>query len=125
MAAASSQHPASEDVAAHVPENAVAPTVSDNASQNVAEDAAANQDEEMTDFSGMSFAEHVDIPTADAEDFATTEETSLPTSSAPNEDPLETLAEAAVQVDAPPSQVEEKEKSDDNGRRCCSTCCIT
>ncbi|XP_012837998.1 PREDICTED: nucleolar and coiled-body phosphoprotein 1-like [Erythranthe guttata] len=113
MAATPSQHPVSEDVAAHVPENAAAPTVSDNASQNVAEDAAPYQDEEMPDLSGMSFAEHVDITTADAEDFATTEETSLPTPSAPNEDPLETLAEAVVQVDAPPSQAEEEKKSDD------------
>ncbi|XP_012844858.1 PREDICTED: nucleolin 2-like [Erythranthe guttata] len=110
MAATPSQHLVSEDVAAHVPENAAAPTVSDNASQNVAEDAAPYQDEEMPDFSGMSSAEHVDIPTVDAQDFTTTEETP----SAPNEDPLETLAEAAVQVDAPPSQAEEEEKSDDS-----------
>ncbi|XP_012827995.1 PREDICTED: nucleolin 2-like [Erythranthe guttata] len=114
MAAASSQHPASEDVVAHVPENAVAPTFSDNAPQSVVEDAAPYQDEEMPDFSGMSCAEHVDIPTVDAQDFATTVETSLPTPSAPNEDPLETLAEAAVQVDAPSSQAEEEEKSDDS-----------
>ncbi|XP_012833667.1 PREDICTED: uncharacterized protein LOC105954542 [Erythranthe guttata] len=109
MAAASSQHPFSEDVAAHVPENAAAPTVSGNAPQSAAEDTAPNVDEEMPDFSGMSSAEHVDIPTVDAQDFTTTEETP----SAPHEDPLETLAEAAVQVDASPSQVEEEEKSDD------------
>ncbi|XP_012850846.1 PREDICTED: U3 small nucleolar RNA-associated protein 25-like [Erythranthe guttata] len=110
MAAASSQHPVSEDVAAHVPENGAAPTVSDNAPQSAAEDAAPYQDQEMPDFSGMSSAEHVDIPTVDAQDFTTTEKTP----SAPHEDPLETLAEAAVQVDALPSQVEEEEKSDDS-----------
>ncbi|XP_012850006.1 PREDICTED: brain acid soluble protein 1-like [Erythranthe guttata] len=110
MAAASSQHPASEDVAAHVPENAAAPTVSYNAPQSAAEDAAPYQDEEMPDFSGMSSAEHVYIPTVDAQDFTTTEETP----STPHEDPLETLVEAVVQVDAPPSQVKEEEKSDDS-----------
>ncbi|XP_012837979.1 PREDICTED: protein IWS1 homolog [Erythranthe guttata] len=109
MAAAASQHPVSEDVAAHVPEDAAAPSVSANAPQSAAEDAAPYQDEEMSDFSGMSSAEHVDIPTVDAQDFTTTEETP----SAPHADPLETLAEVAVQVDAPPSQVEENEKSDD------------
>ncbi|XP_012852605.1 PREDICTED: uncharacterized protein LOC105972216 [Erythranthe guttata] len=59
MAATPSQHPVSKDVAAHVPENAAAPIVSDNASQNIAEDAAPYQDEEMPDFSRMSFAEHI------------------------------------------------------------------
>ncbi|XP_012849918.1 PREDICTED: flocculation protein FLO11-like [Erythranthe guttata] len=109
MAAAASQHPVSEGVVAPAPEDAAAPTVSANVPQNAAEDAAPYQDEEMPDFSGMSSAEHVDIPTVDAQDFTTTEEAP----SAPNEDPLETLAEAAVQVDAPPSQAEEEKKSDD------------
>ncbi|XP_012853769.1 PREDICTED: remorin-like [Erythranthe guttata] len=110
MAATASQHPVSEGVAAHAPEDAAAPTVSANVSQSAAEDAAPYQDEEMPDFSGMSSAEHVDIPTVDAQDFTTTEETP----SAPNEDPLETLVEAAVQVDASPPQADEPEKSDDS-----------
>ncbi|XP_012847269.1 PREDICTED: uncharacterized protein LOC105967214 [Erythranthe guttata] len=110
MAATASQHPVSEGVAAHVPEDAAAPTVSTNVPQSAAEDAAPYQDEEMPDFSGMSSAEHVDIPTVDAQDFTTTEETP----SAPHADPLETLAEAAVQVDVSPPQAEEPEKSDDS-----------
>ncbi|XP_012830426.1 PREDICTED: nucleolin 2-like [Erythranthe guttata] len=110
MAAAASQHHVSEDVAAHVPADAAAPTVSANAPQSAAEDVAPYQDEEMPDFSGMSSAEHVDIPTVDAQDFTTTEETP----SAPHADPLETLAEAAVQVDASHPQAEEPEKSDDS-----------
>ncbi|XP_012857542.1 PREDICTED: uncharacterized protein LOC105976830 [Erythranthe guttata] len=110
MPAAASQHPVSESVAAHAPEDVDAPTVSANVPQNAAEDAAPYQDEEMPDFSGMSFAEHVDIPTVDAQDFTTTEETP----STPHGDPLETLAEAAVQADASPPQAEEPEKSDDS-----------
>ncbi|XP_012849432.1 PREDICTED: AF4/FMR2 family member 4-like [Erythranthe guttata] len=110
MAAAASQHPVSEGVAAHVPEDAVAPNVSANVPQSAAEDAAPYRDEEMPDFSGMSSAEHVDIPTVDAQDFTTTEETP----SAPHADPLETLAEAAAQADASPPQAEEPEKSDDS-----------
>ncbi|XP_012830047.1 PREDICTED: flocculation protein FLO11-like [Erythranthe guttata] len=110
MAPPSSQHPVSEDVAAHVPESAVAPTASDNVPQSAAEDAAPYQDEKMPDFSGMSSAEHVDISTVDAQEFTTTEETP----SVPPEDALETLADAAVQVDASHSQVEEEEKSDDS-----------
>ncbi|XP_012837807.1 PREDICTED: brain acid soluble protein 1-like [Erythranthe guttata] len=110
MAAAPSQHPVSEDVAAHVPEDVVAPTVSANVSQSAAEDAAPYQDEEMPDFSGMSSAEHVDIPSVDAQDFTTTEETP----SAPHADPLEALAEAAVQVDASPPQADEPEKKSDS-----------
>ncbi|XP_012854513.1 PREDICTED: uncharacterized protein LOC105974019 [Erythranthe guttata] len=118
MATAASQHyvpegvaaPVSEGVAAHAPEDAAAPTVSANVPQNAAEDAAPYQDEEMPDFSGMSSAEHVDIPSVDAQDFTTTEETP----SAPHGDPLETLAEAAVQADATPPQAEEPEKSDDS-----------
>ncbi|XP_012829140.1 PREDICTED: flocculation protein FLO11-like [Erythranthe guttata] len=106
MAAAASQHSVSEGVAAHAPEDAAAPTVSENVPQN----AAPYQDEEMPDFSGMSSAEHVDIPTVDAQDFTTTEETP----SAPHADPLETLAEVAVQADASPPQAEEPEKSDDS-----------
>ncbi|XP_012854409.1 PREDICTED: dentin matrix acidic phosphoprotein 1-like [Erythranthe guttata] len=111
MATAASQHPVPEGVAAHVPEDAAAPTVSANVSQNAAEDVAPYQDEEMPDFSGMSSTEHVDIPTVDAQDFTTTEETP----SGPHADPLETLAEAAVQADATPPQAEEPEKSDDSG----------
>ncbi|XP_012840467.1 PREDICTED: U3 small nucleolar RNA-associated protein 25-like [Erythranthe guttata] len=110
MAAAASQSPVSEGVDAHAPEDADAPTVSANVPQNAAEDAAPYQDEEMPDFSGMSSAEHVDIPTVDAQDFTTTEETP----SAPQADPLETLAEVAVQADASPPQAEELEKSDDS-----------
>ncbi|XP_012837638.1 PREDICTED: nucleolin 2-like [Erythranthe guttata] len=110
MAAAASQHSVSEDVAAHVPEDVAAPSDSANAPHRAAEDAAPYQDEEMPDFSGMSSAEHVDIPTVDAQDFTTTEETP----SAPHPDPLETLAEAAVQVDASPSQTEEEETNDDS-----------
>ncbi|XP_012856117.1 PREDICTED: nucleolar and coiled-body phosphoprotein 1-like [Erythranthe guttata] len=118
MATAASQHsvpegvaaPVSEGVAAHAPEDAAAPTVSANVPQNAAEDAAPYQDEEMSDFSGMSSAEHVDIPSVDAQDFTTTEETP----SAPHGDPLETLAEAAVQADASPPQAEDPEKSDDS-----------
>ncbi|XP_012846870.1 PREDICTED: nucleolin 2-like [Erythranthe guttata] len=111
MAAAASQHPVSEGVAAHVPEDAAAPTVSETVPQrSAAEDAAPYQDEEMPDFSGMSSAEHVDIPTVDAQDFTTTEETP----SAPHADPLETLAEAAVHVDASPPQAEEPENSEDS-----------
>ncbi|XP_012852510.1 PREDICTED: nucleolar and coiled-body phosphoprotein 1-like [Erythranthe guttata] len=102
--------PVSEGVAAHAPEDAAAPTVSANVPQNAAEDAAPYQDEEMPDFSGMSSAEHVDIPSVDAQDFTTTEETP----SAPHGDPLETLAEAAVQADASPPQAEDPEKSDDS-----------
>ncbi|XP_012848008.1 PREDICTED: nucleolin 2-like [Erythranthe guttata] len=107
MAAAASQP---EDVAAHVPEDAAAPTVSANVSQSADEDAAPYQDEEMPDFSGMSSAEHVDIPSVDAQDFTTTKETP----SAPHADPLETLAEAAVQADTSPPQADEPEKSDDS-----------
>ncbi|XP_012840393.1 PREDICTED: flocculation protein FLO11-like [Erythranthe guttata] len=107
MAAAASQP---EDVAAHVPEDAAAPTASANVSQSAAEDAAPYQDEEMPDFSGMSSAEHVDIPSVDAQDFTTTEETP----SAPHADPLETLAELVVQVDTSPPQADEPEKSDDS-----------
>ncbi|XP_012843397.1 PREDICTED: uncharacterized protein LOC105963536 [Erythranthe guttata] len=81
-----------------------------NVPQHAAEDAAPYQDEEMPDFSGMSSAEHVDIPTVDAQDFTTTEETP----SAPQTDPLESLAEAAVQADASPPQAEEPEQSDDS-----------
>ncbi|XP_012843108.1 PREDICTED: flocculation protein FLO11-like [Erythranthe guttata] len=118
MATAASQHsapedaaaPVSEGVAAHATEDAAAPTVSENAPQNAAEDAGPYQDEEMPDFSGMSSAEHVDIPSVDAQDFTTTEETP----SAPHGDPLETLAEAAVQADATPPQAEESEKSEDS-----------
>ncbi|XP_012850956.1 PREDICTED: flocculation protein FLO11-like [Erythranthe guttata] len=102
--------PVSEGVAAHAPEDAAAPTVSANVPQNAAEDAAPYQDEEMPDFSGMSSAEHVDIPSVDAQDFTTTEETP----SAPHGDPLETLAEATVQADASPPQAEDPEKSDDS-----------
>ncbi|XP_012832953.1 PREDICTED: uncharacterized protein LOC105953820 [Erythranthe guttata] len=110
MAATTSQHPGSDNVVSHVPEDADAPTVSVNAPQSAAEDAAPYQDEEMPDYSGMSSAEHVDIPTVDVQDFTTTEETP----SAPHADPLETVAEAAVQVDASTPQVEETEKSDDS-----------
>ncbi|XP_012837734.1 PREDICTED: trinucleotide repeat-containing gene 18 protein-like [Erythranthe guttata] len=111
MAAAASQHPVSEGVAAHVPEDAAAPRVSEIVPQkSAAEDAAPYQDEEMPDFSGMSSAEHVDIPTVDAQDFTTTEETP----SAPHADPQETLAEATVQADASAPQAEEPEKSDDS-----------
>ncbi|XP_012845048.1 PREDICTED: uncharacterized protein LOC105965079 [Erythranthe guttata] len=110
MAATASQHPVCEGVASHAPEDAAAPTVSANVPQNAAEDAAPYQDEEMPDFSGMSSAEHVDIPTVDAQDFTSTEETP----SAPHGDPLETLAEATVQADASPHQAEEPEKSDDS-----------
>ncbi|XP_012840898.1 PREDICTED: putative uncharacterized protein DDB_G0290521 [Erythranthe guttata] len=118
MATAASQHPVpegvatpvSEGVAAPVPEDAAAPTVSTNVPQDAAEGAAPYQDEEMPDFSGMSSAEHVDIPTVDAQDFTTTEETP----SAPHADPLETLAEAAVQADTSPPRAEEPEKSDDS-----------
>ncbi|XP_012832865.1 PREDICTED: nucleolin 2-like [Erythranthe guttata] len=110
MAAAASQHPVSEGVAAHVPEDAAAPTVSANVPQSAAEDAGPYQDEEMPNFSGMSSAKHVDIPNVDAQDLTTTEETP----SAPHADPLVTLAEAAVQVDASPPQAEEPEKSDDS-----------
>ncbi|XP_012835045.1 PREDICTED: nucleolin 2-like [Erythranthe guttata] len=109
MAATPSQHPVSEDVAAHVPEDATAPSDSANVSQSAAEDAAPYQDEEMPDFSGMSSAEHVDIPSVDAQDFTTTGETP----SAPYADPLETL-QVDVQVDAAPSQADEPEKSDDS-----------
>ncbi|XP_012840889.1 PREDICTED: uncharacterized protein LOC105961192 [Erythranthe guttata] len=109
MAATPSQHPVSEDVAAHVPEDTTAPSDSANVSQSAAEDAAPYQDEEMPDFSGMSSAEHVDIPSVDAQDFTTTEETP----SAPYADPLETL-QVDVQVDAAPSQADEPEKSDDS-----------
>ncbi|XP_012853847.1 PREDICTED: uncharacterized protein LOC105973369 [Erythranthe guttata] len=102
--------PVSEGVAAHAPEDAAAPTVSANVPQNAAEDAAPYQDEEMPDFSGMSSAEHVDIPFVDAQEFTTTEETP----SAPQGDPLETLAEAAAQADTIPPQAEESEKSEDS-----------
>ncbi|XP_012853822.1 PREDICTED: uncharacterized protein LOC105973346 [Erythranthe guttata] len=102
--------PVSEGVAAHAPEDAAAPTVSANVPQNAAEDAAPYQDEEMHDFSGMSSAEHVDIPFVDAQEFTTTEETP----SAPQGDPLETLAEAAAQADTIPPQAEESEKSEDS-----------
>ncbi|XP_012837776.1 PREDICTED: uncharacterized protein LOC105958310 [Erythranthe guttata] len=102
--------PVSEGVAAHAPEDAAAPTASANVPQNAAEDAAPYQDEEMPDFSGMSSAEHVDIPFVDAQEFTTTEETP----SAPQGDPLETLAEAAAQADTIPPQAEESEKSEDS-----------
>ncbi|XP_012837804.1 PREDICTED: uncharacterized protein LOC105958340 [Erythranthe guttata] len=62
MAAAASQHPVSEDVAAHVPEDAAAPSVSANAPQSAAEDAAPYQDEEMPDFSGMSSTSMLTFP---------------------------------------------------------------
>ncbi|KAL8035039.1 hypothetical protein ABFX02_12G071200 [Erythranthe guttata] len=68
------------------------------------------QDEEMPDFSGMSSVEHVDIPSVDTQDFTTTEETP----SEPHADPLETLAEAAVQIDTSSPQADEPEKSDDS-----------
>ncbi|XP_012841215.1 PREDICTED: dentin matrix acidic phosphoprotein 1-like [Erythranthe guttata] len=118
MATAASQHPVpegvaapvSEGVAAPVPEDAAAPTLSANVPQNAAEGAAPYQDEEMPDFSRMSSAEHVDIPIVDAQEFTTTEETP----SVPHADPLENLAEAAVQADTSPPQAEEPEKSDDS-----------
>ncbi|XP_012837560.1 PREDICTED: dentin matrix acidic phosphoprotein 1-like [Erythranthe guttata] len=110
MATAASQHSVPEGVAAHAPEDAAAPTVSANVPQNAAEDAAPYQDEEMPDFSGMSSAEHVDIPFVDTQEFTTTEETP----SAPQGDPLETLAEAAAQADTIPPQAEQSEKSEDS-----------
>ncbi|XP_012843175.1 PREDICTED: nucleolin 2-like [Erythranthe guttata] len=94
MAAAASQHPVSEGVAAHAPEDAAAPTVSANVPQNAAEDAAPYQDEEMPDFSGM-------ISPLRKKHHQHLMQT-------------QTLAEAAVQADASPPQAEEPEKSDDS-----------
>ncbi|XP_012837870.1 PREDICTED: nucleolin 2-like [Erythranthe guttata] len=74
-------------------------SVSEDATTHVPEDAAAHSDS-------------ANAPQSAAEDAAPYQDEEIP--SAPHPDPLETLAEATVQVDASPSQTEEEETNDDS-----------